>query len=201
MVSEPGISLNERIDEELVHRQDATKDSEPIRGSEFKVEKTLISDFQPKRGRPRKPIFVQEQGNTSAKRKRKASPLSDRSPRLISSVPSHNPTFISRHFTKAEITHCHSQPSPPSSFTARWVGKEAVFKSLGMKSKGVTAAMKDIEIVNDESSVLTVHLHGEAKAGATGKFEHCYDFKRLRQSSTVVGSKVQVLMSLEECKS
>ena len=29
----------------------------------------------------------------------------------------------------------------------------------------------------------------------------CYDFKRLRQSLTVVGSKVQVLMSLEECKS
>ena len=32
-------------------------------------------------------------------------------------------------------------------------------------------------------------------------FDSCYDFKRLRQSSTVVGSKVQVLMSLEECKS
>ena len=31
--------------------------------------------------------------------------------------------------------------------------------------------------------------------------EECYDFKRLRQLSTVVGSKVQVLMSLEECKS
>ena len=29
----------------------------------------------------------------------------------------------------------------------------------------------------------------------------CYDFKQLRQSSTVVDSKVQVLMSLEECKS
>ena len=29
----------------------------------------------------------------------------------------------------------------------------------------------------------------------------CYDFKWLRQLSTVVGSKVQVLMSLEECKS
>ena len=40
-----------------------------------------------------------------------------------------------------------------------------------MKSKGVTAAMKDIEIVNDESSVPTVHLHGEAKVGATAKFE------------------------------
>ena len=31
--------------------------------------------------------------------------------------------------------------------------------------------------------------------------DSCYDFKRLRQSSTVVGLKVQVLMSLEECKS
>ena len=49
-----------------------------------------------------------------------------------------------------------------------------------MKSKGVTATMKDIEIVNDESSVLTVHLHGEAKAGATGKFEHLALFTDLK---------------------
>ena len=48
-----------------------------------------------------------------------------------------------------------------------------------MKSKGVTAAMKDIEIVN-ESSVPTVHLHGEAKAGATGKFEHFALFTDLK---------------------
>ena len=33
------------------------------------------------------------------------------------------------------------------------------------------------------------------------KYGHCYDFKRLRQLSTVVSSKVQVMMSLEECKS
>ena len=30
---------------------------------------------------------------------------------------------------------------------------------------------------------------------------HCYDFRRLRQSLTVVVSKVQSQMSLEECKS
>ena len=29
----------------------------------------------------------------------------------------------------------------------------------------------------------------------------CYDFKWFRQSSTVIGSKVQCQMSLEECKS
>ena len=88
---------------------------------------------------------------------------------LISAVPSHNPTFVSRNFTDAEITYCRSQPSPPSSFAARWAGKEAVFKSLGVKSKGASAAMKDIEIVNDDAGVPTVRLHGEAKARAVEK--------------------------------
>ncbi|KAF8199703.1 fatty acid synthase [Pholiota molesta] len=88
---------------------------------------------------------------------------------LISSVPSHNPTFVARNFTDAEIVYCRSQPSPPSSFAARWVGKEAVFKSLGVKSQGAAAAMKDIEIVNDEAGVPTVRLHGDAKAKAAEK--------------------------------
>jgi fatty acid synthase subunit alpha, fungi type len=92
---------------------------------------------------------------------------------LISSVPSHNPTFISHNFTEAEITYSCSQPSPSSSFAGCWVGKEAIFKSLGVNSKGASAVatMKDIEIINDESGVPTVHLHGEAKVGATAKFE------------------------------
>lgn len=85
---------------------------------------------------------------------------------LISSVPSHNPTFLTRNFTEAEIVYCQSQPSPSSSFAARWVGKEAVFKALGVKSKGAAAAMRDIEIANDESGVPTVQLHGDAKTKA-----------------------------------
>lgn len=88
---------------------------------------------------------------------------------LISAVPSHNATFVSRNFTDAEISYCQSQPSPPSSFAARWVGKEAVFKSLGVKSKGAAAALKEIEIVNDEAGVPTVRLHGEAKRLAEQK--------------------------------
>jgi fatty acid synthase subunit alpha len=88
---------------------------------------------------------------------------------LISSVPSHNPTFVSRNFTDAEIAYCRSQASPPSSFAARWAGKEAVFKSLGVKSQGAAAPMKDIEIVNDASGAPTVVLHGDAKAAAQAK--------------------------------
>lgn len=88
---------------------------------------------------------------------------------LISSVPSHNPTFVARNFTDAETAYCQSQPSPASSFAARWAGKEAVFKALGVKSEGAAAAMKDIEIINNESGVPTVHLHGQAKAKAAEK--------------------------------
>ncbi|KAH9950013.1 fatty acid synthase [Amylocystis lapponica] len=88
---------------------------------------------------------------------------------LISSVPSWNPTFLERNFTDAEIAYCQSQPSPPSSFAARWVGKEAVFKSLGVSSKGAAAPMKDIEILPDESGVPTVSLHGDAQAAAKSK--------------------------------
>jgi len=44
-----------------------------------------------------------------------------------------------------------------------------VFKSLGVPSKGAAAAMKDIEILPNESGVPTVTLHGNAKAAAQGK--------------------------------
>ncbi|KZW02887.1 fatty acid synthase [Exidia glandulosa HHB12029] len=88
---------------------------------------------------------------------------------LIASVPSSNPTFVARNFTEAEISYCRSQPHPAASFAARWVGKEAVFKSLGVSSKGAAAAMKDIEILADESGVPQVALHGDAKAAADSK--------------------------------
>ena len=84
-------------------------------------------------------------------------------------MPSWNPTFVDRNFTDAEVAYCRAQPSPSASFAARWVGKEAVFKSLGVASKGAAAAMKDIEILPDESGVPTVTLHGEAKAAADAK--------------------------------
>ena len=82
-------------------------------------------------------------------------------------MPSHNPTFVSRNFTDAEAEYCRAQPSPSSSFAARWAGKEAVFKSLGVKSKGAAASLRDIEILNDpDTGVPTITLHGDAKAKA-----------------------------------
>lgn len=88
---------------------------------------------------------------------------------LITAVPSHNPTFLARNFTDKEVAYCNSQPSPSASFAARWVGKEAVFKSLGVKSQGAAAAMKEIEIINDSNGAPTVTLHGQAKGQAAQK--------------------------------
>ncbi|EPQ52677.1 hypothetical protein GLOTRDRAFT_112049 [Gloeophyllum trabeum ATCC 11539] len=89
---------------------------------------------------------------------------------LISSVPSWNPTFVERNFTPSEVEYCRSQPSPPASFAARWVGKEAIFKALGVASKGAAAAMKDIEILPDpETGAPQVQLHGDAKQAAEAK--------------------------------
>lgn len=89
---------------------------------------------------------------------------------LISAVPSHNPTFVARNFTPSEITYCNSQPSPSASFAARWVGKEAVFKSLNVPSQGAAAAMQDIEILpNKETGAPEVTLHGDAKKAAERK--------------------------------
>ncbi len=82
-------------------------------------------------------------------------------------------TILSSHnFTDAEVAYCHAQPSSRASFVARWVGKEAVFKSLGILSRGAGAAMKEIEILpNEEDGVPEVTLHGDAtlKAAAAAK--------------------------------
>ena len=88
---------------------------------------------------------------------------------LISSFPAHNQTFVTRNFTDKEVAYCNAQPNPTASFAARWAGKEAVFKSLGVASKGAGASLRDIEILPDESGVPQVYLHDDAKAAAEGK--------------------------------
>ncbi|OAK97945.1 hypothetical protein IQ06DRAFT_379724 [Phaeosphaeriaceae sp. SRC1lsM3a] len=77
-----------------------------------------------------------------------------------------NDTFIERNFTEKEIAYCQKAANPQASFTGKWSAKEAVFKSLGVKGKGAGAALKDIEIVNDETGAPQVQLHGHAQEEA-----------------------------------
>ncbi|KAH6685704.1 fatty acid synthase subunit alpha reductase [Plectosphaerella plurivora] len=84
----------------------------------------------------------------------------------IKAVNIDNETFITRNFTDQEIQYCRSAPSPQSSFAGRWSAKEAVFKSLGVASKGAGAPMKEIEILKDDEGAPVVALRGDAAAAA-----------------------------------
>ncbi|KAF2107798.1 fatty acid synthase alpha subunit FasA [Lophiotrema nucula] len=82
------------------------------------------------------------------------------------SIDTSNDVFMRRNFTEAERLYCQAAPDPRASLTGRWAAKEAVFKSLGVKSKGAGAAMKEIEILSEAGRPI-VKLHGEARAVAT----------------------------------
>jgi len=84
----------------------------------------------------------------------------------VEAINIENDTFVSRNFTSTEQAYCKKAPSPQASFAGRWSAKEAVFKSLGVCSKGAGAPLSDIEITNDENGAPVVTLHGEAAAAA-----------------------------------
>ncbi|KAF7593041.1 3-oxoacyl-[acyl-carrier-protein] synthase [Aspergillus hancockii] len=84
----------------------------------------------------------------------------------LDSVNIENETFIARNFTAEEQQYCRNAASPQASFAGRWSAKEAVFKSLGVSSKGAGAPLKDIEISNDTTGAPTVKLHGAAAEAA-----------------------------------
>nr|UWK20280.1 fatty acid synthase alpha subunit [Trichoderma cf. fertile] len=84
----------------------------------------------------------------------------------ITSFNIDNDTFLERNFTSQELAYCKSAPSPQSSFAGRWSAKEAVFKALGVTSKGAGAALLDIEILKDDTGAPVVSLHGQAAAAA-----------------------------------
>jgi fatty acid synthase subunit alpha len=80
----------------------------------------------------------------------------------VAAINVDNDTFIERNFTETEIAYCQKAGSAQASFAGKWSAKEAVFKSLGVKGQGAGAALKDIEIVNDESGAPSVQLYGKA---------------------------------------
>lgn len=84
----------------------------------------------------------------------------------INAINIENETFVSRNFTQKEQAYCKKAPSPQASFAGRWSAKEAVFKSLGVCSKGAGAPLSDIEIINDENGAPIVELHGAAAKAA-----------------------------------
>ncbi|KAA8909923.1 hypothetical protein TRICI_004308 [Trichomonascus ciferrii] len=87
----------------------------------------------------------------------------------VSAVNIDNATFVERNFTQQERDYCFAAPDPQASFAGTWSAKEAVFKSLGVASKGAGAELQSIEIVRNAKGAPEVVLHGDAKSAAASK--------------------------------
>src|SRR3989440_12532383 len=80
------------------------------------------------------------------------------------------PSFRERCFTAAERAYCESRPNPPQHYAARFAGKEAVGKALGI---GVRFTWREIEIAGRPKPGVTVSGRtrawaGRLRAGAIG---------------------------------
>lgn len=76
----------------------------------------------------------------------------------INAINVENETFVERNFTAKEQEYCNGAPNPKASFAGRWSAKEAVFKALGVASKGAGAALRDIEITADGNGAPVVQV-------------------------------------------
>jgi fatty acid synthase subunit alpha len=85
---------------------------------------------------------------------------------LLSELNLENETFVARNFTPGEIQYCSKSANPQASYTGTWSAKEAVFKALGVESKGAGASLVDIEITRDVNGAPQVVLHGDAAKSA-----------------------------------
>ena len=70
-------------------------------------------------------------------------------------------SFVHRVYTELELKLYHKKPP---SLAARFAGKEAAIKALGMRNSGVR--WKDIEILTDPGGKPLVHLYGKAQKQA-----------------------------------
>ena len=71
------------------------------------------------------------------------------------------PGFRERCFTETERAYCDSKPNPPQHYAARFAGKEAVGKAIGV---GVHFTWREIEIAGRPKP--GVHLSGRTAAAA-----------------------------------
>ncbi len=78
------------------------------------------------------------------------------------------PRFLSRVFTKEEISYCRAKKLPWQHFAVRFAAKEAVWKALG--SKGVS--LRDISVARGADGKPGVLLKGRPRPGILLSLSH-----------------------------
>lgn len=86
----------------------------------------------------------------------------------VAPFPSDNENFVRKNFTDAEIAYCRAQPDARASFCGRFCAKEAIFKSLGVASKGLAASLIDIEVLPTQTGAPEVRFSDSTQELAQG---------------------------------
>ena len=89
----------------------------------------------------------------------------------VDAINIENETFVDRNFTASEQAYCRKAANTQASFAGKWSAKEAVFKSLGVESRGGGASLKDIEIGNDEKGAPVVKVSFTIPISILGTWE------------------------------
>jgi holo-[acyl-carrier protein] synthase len=82
--------------------------------------------------------------------------------RVARMIERHGERFINRIYTTAEIRYCNSRVQATQHFAGRWAAKEAVLRSLGVRSRK-TFDWRNIEVLRDEAGRDVVSFRGAAR--------------------------------------
>lgn len=79
--------------------------------------------------------------------------------RIAQMIERHGELFVQRVYSSREIDFCSSRKAATQHYAARWVGKEAVLRAIGVAwVRGIS--FRDIEILNDPHGQPEVVLSG-----------------------------------------
>jgi len=88
-----------------------------------------------------------------------------------------NDPFLTKVFTKGELTYCLSTKNPAQHLAVRYAGKEATIKALGGLGKK-NLEYKDIEIIRADNGVpkLSFTNKNMAAINVSISLSHCQDY-------------------------
>ncbi len=82
-----------------------------------------------------------------------------------------NPRFLTRVFSREEISLFEARGNSAATIAANWAGKEAFSKAMGTGLRGF--ALRDISVLRDELGAPYLSLSGKAKEAAERR-ELCF---------------------------
>jgi holo-[acyl-carrier protein] synthase len=91
--------------------------------------------------------------------------------RIGQMIEQHGESFLRKVFTTSEIEYCSARALATQHYAARWVGKNAVRKALGLRFRS-GLSWRDFEVQTTGTGPATVRLGGQAREASVAQRIH-----------------------------